>query len=178
MTFASTKTQISLGIRPVLSESSLSAWRSIGSLATHKAHSEDSDQTAQFDLSLRWAQNRQFVDFCHAAAQFINNLPFTKPCPDRRCACLRMCVRACVRPVFLSLTFSYYLRLRSHARSITLAVQQTLHEIETHDSHHCIVNVLKKWNELHVSICHLKGAGSPHYMVTGPSQSILFWLPW
>ena len=29
------KTQISLGIRPVWSESSLSAWRNLGSLATH-----------------------------------------------------------------------------------------------------------------------------------------------
>ena len=36
------KTQISLGIRPVWSESSLSAWRKLWSLATHK---EDSDQT-------------------------------------------------------------------------------------------------------------------------------------
>ena len=41
------KTQISLGIRPVWSESSLSAWRMLGSLATHWAHSEDSDQTGQ-----------------------------------------------------------------------------------------------------------------------------------
>ena len=32
-------------IRPVWSESSLSAWRKLGSLATHWAHSEDSDQT-------------------------------------------------------------------------------------------------------------------------------------
>ena len=39
------KTQISLGIRPVWSESSLSAWRKLGSLATHWAHSKDSDQT-------------------------------------------------------------------------------------------------------------------------------------
>ena len=39
------KTQISLGIRPVWSESLLSAWRKLGSLATHWAHSEDSDQT-------------------------------------------------------------------------------------------------------------------------------------
>ena len=31
------KTQISLGIRPVRSESSLSAWRNLGSLATHWA---------------------------------------------------------------------------------------------------------------------------------------------
>ena len=41
------KTQISLGIRPVWSESSLSAWRKIGSLATHWAHNEDSDQTGR-----------------------------------------------------------------------------------------------------------------------------------
>ena len=37
------KTQISLGIHQVWSESSLSAWRNFGSLATHWAHSEDSD---------------------------------------------------------------------------------------------------------------------------------------
>ena len=41
----SAKTQISLGIRPVWSESLLSAWRKLGSLASHWAHSEDSDQT-------------------------------------------------------------------------------------------------------------------------------------
>ena len=41
------KTQISLGIRPVWSVSSLSAWRKLGSLATHQAHGEDSDQTGR-----------------------------------------------------------------------------------------------------------------------------------
>ena len=41
------KTQISLGIHPVWSESSLSAWRKLGSLAIHWAHSEDSDQTGR-----------------------------------------------------------------------------------------------------------------------------------
>ena len=41
------KTQISLGIHPVWSESSLSAWRKLGSLATHWAHSEDSGQTGR-----------------------------------------------------------------------------------------------------------------------------------
>ena len=41
------KTPISLGIFPVWSESSLSAWRKLGSLATHWAHSEDSDQTGR-----------------------------------------------------------------------------------------------------------------------------------
>ena len=39
------KTQISLGIHPVWSGSSPSAWRKLGSLATHWAYSEDSDQT-------------------------------------------------------------------------------------------------------------------------------------
>ena len=41
------KTQISLGIRRVWSEYSLSAWRKLGSLATHWAKSEDSDQTGR-----------------------------------------------------------------------------------------------------------------------------------
>ena len=41
------KTQISEGIRPVWSESSLSAWRKLGSIATHWAHCEDSDQTGR-----------------------------------------------------------------------------------------------------------------------------------
>ena len=41
------KTPISLGIRPVWSESLLSAWRKLGSLGTHWAHSEDSDQTGR-----------------------------------------------------------------------------------------------------------------------------------
>ena len=41
------KTQISLGIHPVWSESSLSAWRKLGSLATQWAHSDDSDQTGR-----------------------------------------------------------------------------------------------------------------------------------
>ena len=41
------KTQISLGIRPIWSESSLSAWRNLGRLATHWAHSEDSIQTGR-----------------------------------------------------------------------------------------------------------------------------------
>ena len=39
------KTQIGLGIRSVWAESSLSAWRNLGFLATHWAHCEDSDQT-------------------------------------------------------------------------------------------------------------------------------------
>ena len=41
------ETQISLGVRPVWSESLLSTWWSTGSSATHWAHWEDSDQTGQ-----------------------------------------------------------------------------------------------------------------------------------
>ena len=46
MTVRPVNTQISLGIRPVWSESSLSA-KKLGSLATHCAHSEDTDQTGR-----------------------------------------------------------------------------------------------------------------------------------
>ena len=41
------KTQINLGIRPVWSVSSLSAWRNIGPLTTYWVYSDDSDQTGQ-----------------------------------------------------------------------------------------------------------------------------------
>ena len=47
------KIQISLYIHPVWSESSMSAWRKFGSLATHWAHSKDSDQTGRMP-SLIW----------------------------------------------------------------------------------------------------------------------------
>ena len=63
------KTQISLGTN----QSSLSAWRNIGSLAIHWAHySEDwSDWVdAQADLSLRWAP-KSICWFCHAEAHFV-----------------------------------------------------------------------------------------------------------
>ena len=57
-----TKTKISKGIRPVRSEFSLSAWRKLGSLHTHWAHSRRlwSDwANAQGDLSLCWAQRSE-----------------------------------------------------------------------------------------------------------------------
>ena len=64
MTVHPAKTPISLGICPVWSESSLSAWRKLGSLATHLAHSEDSDQTGRMPrlICLRWAHTH-FVGF-------------------------------------------------------------------------------------------------------------------
>ena len=72
------KIQISLGIRPVRSESSLSAWRKLESLATHLAHSEDSDQTGRMpELRLRWA-HMPFCWFCHEVAQIWNILILLK----------------------------------------------------------------------------------------------------
>ena len=64
------KTQISLGIRPVWSESSLSAWRKLGSLATQlsaqrRFWSDWAD--AQADLSLLWV-HKSFCWFCHELA--------------------------------------------------------------------------------------------------------------
>ena len=47
------KTQISLGICRAWSESLVCAWRKLGSLTTHWAHSEDADQTGQM-LRLIW----------------------------------------------------------------------------------------------------------------------------
>ena len=75
------KTQISLGTRPVWSESSLSAWRKLGSWATHWAHSEDwSDwEYGPADLSLRWA-HAHFTCFvlrwliCYTALYTVNFL--------------------------------------------------------------------------------------------------------
>ena len=64
------KTQISLGICSVWSEPSLFAWRRFGSLATHKAHREDSDQIGWMPrLNWVFAGRTLFCWFCHAAAQ-------------------------------------------------------------------------------------------------------------
>ena len=62
------KTQISLGIRPVWSESSLSAWRNLGSLATHWAHSKDSDQTGRMPRLICLRRAHSFGWFCHVVA--------------------------------------------------------------------------------------------------------------
>ena len=59
------KTQISLGIRQIWLESSLSAWRKLGSLATHWAHSEDSDQPWRWAhshfVALSWGSSNSLI---------------------------------------------------------------------------------------------------------------------
>ena len=68
------KTQISLGIRPVWSVSSLSAWRKLGSLATHWVHSEDWSDWAS-DLSFHWT-HMSFCWFCYVEAKLVLNSVF------------------------------------------------------------------------------------------------------
>ena len=66
------KTKISLGIRSVWSEPSLSAWRQMESLAILGEHSEDSDQAGGMPR-LIWVfagrTHSSFCWFCHVAAQ-------------------------------------------------------------------------------------------------------------
>ena len=59
------KTQISMGIRPVWSESSasVSAWRSTGSLAILRAHNKDSDKTGWMPR-LIWVIRWMYRSFC------------------------------------------------------------------------------------------------------------------
>ena len=54
------RTRISLGIRPVWSVSSLSAWRKVRWWATYWAHSKDSDQTGWI---LSWGGSGHFIGF-------------------------------------------------------------------------------------------------------------------
>ena len=61
------KTRMNLGICPVWSESSLSAWRKLGSLATHRAHSEDSDQTGRTVILLVLSSGSSYELPCAAS---------------------------------------------------------------------------------------------------------------
>ena len=70
MTVRPAKTQISLGIRPVRSESSLSAWRNPRPLATHWVHSEYSDQSRWMPRLIRVFAGRRvalLVSSCHGS---------------------------------------------------------------------------------------------------------------
>ena len=79
------KTQISLGIRPVWSESPLSAWRTLRSLATHWVHSDNSDQTGRMPRLIRVFAGctvTLFVLSCRASYIFGVNVSVTlNQCP-------------------------------------------------------------------------------------------------
>ena len=67
------KTQIRLGIRPVWSESLLSAWEKLKSLATRWKHSEVSDQTGRMPRLIRVFAVRTvtlLVLSCHGSIMF------------------------------------------------------------------------------------------------------------
>ena len=87
--WTSAQSEISLGIRPVWSESSLSARRNIGSSATHLTHSKDSDQTGRIPR-LIWVfsgRTGHFVGFVmrrlywflimHFPLLFVHHIGFT-----------------------------------------------------------------------------------------------------
>ena len=82
-------TQISLGIRPIWSQSSLSAWRNFGPysypLSTQRRLWSDW-MHAQSDLSLRWV-HISFCLFCHASAQMVlmNTAIFSFSNTDKLC---------------------------------------------------------------------------------------------
>ena len=83
------KTQISLGIRPVWSESSLSAWRKLGPLAPYWAHSEDSDQTGRMPR-LIWVFAEctcHFVGFVMRRLICLCSLNFKPLIPWNNCIC-------------------------------------------------------------------------------------------
>ena len=69
-----TKTQISLRIRAVWSNSSLSAWRNFASLASQNVPGEGSDQTAQAGLNRRWAHTPE-GKFSYVVAHFVILMP-------------------------------------------------------------------------------------------------------
>ena len=77
------KTQISLGIRPVWSESLLSAWRKLGPLATHWAHSEYSDQTRRMPRLIRVFAGRTFTLLVLSRGGS-NGIPVFSHCEDNK----------------------------------------------------------------------------------------------
>ena len=70
MSVCPAKTQISLCTHPVWSESSLSAWRNLGSLATQWAHSED---WSDWLIWVFAGCTVVFCWFCHVAAQMVKS---------------------------------------------------------------------------------------------------------
>ena len=64
MAVRTARTSVSLGIRPVWSESLLSAWRKLGSLAIHWVHSEDSDQIWRMPRLIRVFDGSTLILFC------------------------------------------------------------------------------------------------------------------
>ena len=116
------KTRISRSIRPVGSESSLSTWWKLGSLATHWAHSEDSDQTGWmsrliwvfagrtvtlFVLSCR-GSNGTCCSSVHTGADLWRRARTGLPCPHTDCECWVIWLKDCSNPRKPSYTHIMY----------------------------------------------------------------------
>ena len=86
-------TQISLGIRPVWSESSLSAWRKLWSLAAHWVLSEDSDQTERILgthtilLVLSWGGSTESIMNNDSSQHLDLSTPHSSFCDYTCCIC-------------------------------------------------------------------------------------------
>ena len=82
-------TQISLGICPVWSQSSLSTWRNIWSSTTHRAHCEESDQTGRIPR-LIWVfpgHKDHFVSFVMRRLKCKGEYPAMCQCPVWNLCC-------------------------------------------------------------------------------------------
>ena len=85
MSVCPAKTQISLDIRPVWSETSLSAWRKLWSLATLWSHIEDCDRTGRMHrLIWFFAGRSHFVGFVMSRLKSLNGLKYTNLCLSRK----------------------------------------------------------------------------------------------
>ena len=113
------KTQISLGIHPVWSESSLSAWRNIGPLSTCWAHSEDSDQTGRMPR-LIWVFTGCTYHFVGFVVLWHRYVCFRLAGLDKQCKPRLHCSRCSWRSSLILVcsvhhsTFSYYQILGQH----------------------------------------------------------------
>ena len=96
MTVRPAKTQIGLGIRPVWSESLLSAWRNLGSLATHWAHSEDFDQTGRTPRLIWVFAGRTVISLVLSrGGSFVSGLACKTTCaPNKQPTQISLCIQA------------------------------------------------------------------------------------
>ena len=85
------KTQISLGIYPVWSETLLSAWRKLGVFATSWVHSKYSDQTGRIPRPIWVFAGRT----CHSVGFVMRWLGKFTICSTETMSCVRIMIRLC-----------------------------------------------------------------------------------
>ena len=111
------KTQISLGIHAVWSESSLSARRKLGSLATHWAHSEHSDQSGRTATLLVLSCRGSFVYMLRISTitlfSFINE-------PGHYKTNAMTCAQRRLRPVWSETSLPAWKDLQKHTSRILM----------------------------------------------------------